>query len=174
MCQWEWSRRVCYDDRIMSIVARVSTARAAPSAQTDKIMSFAAWKLFTKFSNDIVIQTHANTMNTYYVYIVKCKDNSYYTGVTNDIERRIAEHNSGIDKNSYTFSRKPVELMFTYEFNDINQAIAFEKQLKGWSRKKKEAVISGDWDILKVLAECRNESHSNNKRCDKLNDKIDT
>ena len=113
-------------------------------------------------------------MNTYYVYIVKCKDNSYYTGVTNDIEKRIAEHNSGFDKNSYTFSRKPVELMFTYEFNDINQAIAFEKQLKGWSRKKKEAVISGDWDILKMLAEYRNESHSNNKRCDKLNDKIDT
>ncbi len=103
-------------------------------------------------------------MNTYYVYIVKCKDDSYYTGVTNNIERRIAEHNSGLVKNSYTFSRRPVELMFIYQFNDINQAIAFEKQLKGWSRKKKEAVISGDWDILKVLAECKNESHFGNNK----------
>ena len=102
-------------------------------------------------------------MNTYYVYIVKCKDNSYYTGVTNDIDRRIAEHNNGLDKHSYTFSRKPVELVFAYELNDINQAIAFEKQLKGWSRKKKEAVISGNWDILKVLAECKNESHFSNE-----------
>ncbi|REA55441.1 GIY-YIG nuclease family protein [Dyadobacter luteus] len=101
-------------------------------------------------------------MNTYHVYIVKCKDNSYYTGVTNDIERRIAQHNNGFDKSSYTFSRKPVELVFAYELNDIDQAIAFEKQLKGWSRKKKEAVIRGDWDILKVLAECKNESHYRN------------
>jgi len=106
-------------------------------------------------------------MNTYHVYIVKCKDNSYYTGVTNDIERRIAEHNSGFDKASYTFPRRPVELLFAYELNDVNQAIAFEKQLKGWSRKKKEAVISGDWDILKVLAECRNESHYRNEAKDK-------
>ncbi len=103
-------------------------------------------------------------MESYYVYIVKCRDNSYYTGVTNDIERRIAEHNSGVDKSSYTFSRKPVELMFAYEFNDINQAITFEKQLKGWSRRKKEAVINGDWDILKVLAECKNESHFKNMK----------
>lgn len=101
-------------------------------------------------------------MKSYYVYMVKCRDNSYYTGVSNNVERRIAEHNSGIDKNSYTFTRKPVELVFAYEFNDVNQAIAFEKQLKGWSRKKKEAVINGDWDILKVLAECKNESHFNN------------
>ena len=101
-------------------------------------------------------------MNTYYVYIVKCRDNSYYTGVTNDIERRIAEHNGGLEKSSYTFSGKPVELMYAYELNGIIQAIAFEKQLKGWSRKKKEAVVNDDWDILKVLAECKNKSHFSN------------
>ena len=102
-------------------------------------------------------------MKSYYVYIVKCRDNSYYTGVTNDFERRIDEHNGGNDKNSYTFSRRPVELVFQYEFNNINEAIAFEKQLKGWTRKKKEAVISGDWDILKVLAACKNETHFGNR-----------
>ena len=52
--------------------------------------------------------------------------------------------------------------MYAYELNGIIQAIAFEKQLKGWSRKKKEAVVNDDWDILKVLAECKNKSHFSN------------
>ena len=95
-------------------------------------------------------------MKSYFVYIVKCKDKSYYTGITNDFERRVDEHNAGNDKNSYTFSRRPVKLVFQYEFNDVNQAIAFEKQLKGWSRKKKEAIINGQWNELRPLAECHN------------------
>jgi len=109
-------------------------------------------------------------LKSYFVYIVKCKDNSYYTGITNDFERRVDEHNGGSDRNSYTYPRRPVELVFQYEFNDVNQAIAFEKQLKGWNRKKKEAVINGDWDMLKVLAECKNETHFSNKGVGKLDD----
>ena len=91
-------------------------------------------------------------MKLYYVYIVKCSDNSYYTGVTNDLESRINEHNDGLNPESYTYKRRPVELVFHYEFNDINQAIDFEKQVKGWSRKKKEALINGDHNLLPELA----------------------
>lgn len=91
-------------------------------------------------------------MNRYYVYIVRCNDGSYYTGVTNDIERRINEHNNDDSGISYTSTRRPVELVFFEEFNDIMQAIELEKQIKGWSRKKKEAFISQNWDELRILS----------------------
>ncbi|SKC15074.1 GIY-YIG nuclease family protein [Dyadobacter psychrophilus] len=77
------------------------------------------------------------------VYILKCSDESYYTGVTNCLERRLAEHTSGRKETSYTYSRRPVELVFSRKFKYVNDAIAFEKQVKGWSRKKKEAIING-------------------------------
>ncbi len=105
-------------------------------------------------------------MKSYYVYIAQCADDSYYTGVTNNLDRRLAEHNGGKDPSSYTFTRRPVEIVFAYEFNDIRQAIAFEKQVKGWSRKKKEAIIKDRWNDLKVLAECQNASHCNNNLSD--------
>ncbi len=94
-------------------------------------------------------------MKIYYVYIVKCSDNSYYTGFTNDLERRINEHNDGLNPESYTYTRKPVELVLYHEFNDVNQAIRFEKQVKGWSRKKKEAIINDNWDLLPLLSKNR-------------------
>lgn len=94
-------------------------------------------------------------MKIYYVYIVKCSDNSYYTGFTNDLERRINEHNDGLNPESYTYTRKPVKLVFYHEFNDVNQAISFEKQVKGWSRKKKEAIINNNWDLLPLLSKNR-------------------
>ena len=87
-------------------------------------------------------------MKQYYVYIVKCKDNSYYIGVTNNIERRLYEHNAGLNKISYTFKRKPVELVWFETFLDINEAILIEKKIKGWSRRKKEALITENWDKL--------------------------
>lgn len=98
-------------------------------------------------------------MKSYYVYILQCADDSYYTGVTNNLERRLAEHNSGRNSCSYTATRRPVEMVFWIEFRDIRQAIAFEKQVKGWSRKKKEAIIEGRWEDLTILAECQNASH---------------
>ncbi|MCW2120115.1 GIY-YIG nuclease family protein [Flavobacterium sp. 7A] len=101
-------------------------------------------------------------MKQFYVYILKCSDNSYYTGMTNDINRRFLEHQNGININCYTFEKRPVELVFCTEFNEVLQAIAFEKQVKGWSRKKKEAIINDKWEDLKKLAVCQNESHSNN------------
>jgi len=94
-------------------------------------------------------------MKQYFVYILCCSDNSYYTGVTNDLERRLYERENSLDSKSYTFKRRPVKLVFHEMFNDINQAIAFEKQLKGWSRAKKEAIINGDWDLLPGLSKNR-------------------
>lgn len=91
-------------------------------------------------------------MKYYYVYILKCSDGSYYTGVTNNIEKRFAEHNSDNPSNSYTSKRRPVELEYFQQFNDIKQAIELEKQIKGWSRRKKEALINEDWEKLKLYS----------------------
>lgn len=93
--------------------------------------------------------------HNYYVYIVECSDGSYYTGVTNDLELRLIQHNSGENFKSYTFSRKPVVLKYYEHYNNISNAIAREKQIKGWTRKKKEALFREDWDVLKVLSKNR-------------------
>ncbi len=102
-------------------------------------------------------------VHCYYVYILKCSDKSYYTGVTNNLELRIAQHDLGVNKEAYTYNRRPIELVFSIEFKYVDKAIAFEKQLKGWSRKKKEAVINKEWEKLKELAECKNESSTRRK-----------
>lgn len=90
--------------------------------------------------------------HNYFVYIVQCNDGSYYTGVTNNIERRLWKHNNETDTKAYTFSRPPVQLKYCERFQNIKQAIAWEKQLKGWSRKKKEALFIDDWETIKALA----------------------
>ncbi len=82
--------------------------------------------------------------------------------MTNHINRRLLEHQKGLNKECYTFARRPVELVFCTEFNEVLQAIAFEKQVKGWSRKKKEAIINDKWDDLNTLSECQNNSNSKN------------
>lgn len=91
-------------------------------------------------------------MKNYYVYILQCSDGSYYTGVTNNVERRLYEHQEGIIDGCYTHDKRPVKLMFIQEFTDIVEAISREKQIKGWSRKKKEALIAGDFEKLVKLA----------------------
>ena len=103
-------------------------------------------------------------MNLLTTYILKCSDNSYYVGVTNNIERRFKEYQEGINVGSYTHSRLPVVLKWGSEPMAPNQAIALEKQIKGWTRKKKEALINNNWDKLKEYAKCLNESsHVNYK-----------
>ncbi len=91
-------------------------------------------------------------MKEYIVYIGRCRDKAYYTGITNNVERRIAEHNEGIDPQCFTYKRRPVELVYQYSFREVNDAIAAEKQIKGWSRKKKEALIQGEVDLLPGLS----------------------
>ncbi|WP_350288506.1 GIY-YIG nuclease family protein [uncultured Croceitalea sp.] len=91
-------------------------------------------------------------MKKYFVYIVKCSDASYYSGVTNDVFLRETQHNQGLDPKSYTFKRRPVTLVWHQEFENPKEAIAKEKQLKGWSRKKKEALITSDLELLPKLS----------------------
>ncbi|MCP9198339.1 GIY-YIG nuclease family protein [Gramella sp. GC03-9] len=87
-------------------------------------------------------------MKLYFVYIVQCNDKSYYVGMTSNMEQRLNEHNSGKYPDAYTFSRRPVELKWIEQFTDPDIAMDWEKKLKGWSRKKKEALILNDWDRL--------------------------
>lgn len=94
--------------------------------------------------------------HNYFVYLVECSDRLYYTGVTNDVESRIREHNEGIHPESFTYKRRPVVLKYWLRFTDINQAISWEKQLKGWGRKKKEALFNEDWERIKDLAKSKN------------------
>jgi putative endonuclease len=91
-------------------------------------------------------------MKLSYVYILKCSDGSYYTGVTSNITDRIFKHNTGFYPTCYTFDKRPLDLVFYCEFTDINLAIEKEKQIKKWSRLKKEALINEDYDSLINLA----------------------
>ncbi len=86
------------------------------------------------------------------VYIVRCADGSYYTGRSAiSAEKRVTEHNLGI-YDGYTRSRRPVALVFSEHFDRVTDAIAFERQIKGWTKAKKEALIRHDWDELVRLA----------------------
>jgi putative endonuclease len=102
-------------------------------------------------------------LKTYYIYILKCNDSLLYTGVTNDLSRRFEEHQEGRNKNSFTYKRRPIQLVWHEVFNDVEQAIAFEKKLKKWSAQKKLALAKEDYNIIQILAECRNSSHSQYK-----------
>ncbi|MCX6198710.1 MAG: GIY-YIG nuclease family protein [Bacteroidetes bacterium] len=98
--------------------------------------------------------------HNYYVYILECSDKSYYTGVTNDIDRRLEEHNSGENPKCYTYNKRPVVLKYYDHFLNINDAINWEKQIKGWSRKKKEALFESNWKEIQKLAKNRQSSSS--------------
>lgn len=101
-------------------------------------------------------------MKIMYVYMLSCSDDSLYTGVTNDMEMRFEQHVQGINRNCYTFSRRPLELVYCELFNDPTSAIAFETKLKGWKKEKKIALINKNWDKLKELAVCKNDSNFKN------------
>ena len=90
-------------------------------------------------------------MKLSYVYILLCNDGSYYTGITSNLEKRLTEHKTGKYPSSYTHSRRPVKLKFYAEFTDINTAITIEKQIKKWSKAKKEALINNEYEKLKNL-----------------------
>ncbi len=104
-------------------------------------------------------------MKVYYFYILLCSDNSYYTGITNNIDKRIIEHNHSLDKTSYTYSRRPVKIVYQEIFQNPNDAIMWEKRIKGWSRKKKEALINDDFVELKRLSNQKTHTlHSSTSR----------
>lgn len=91
-------------------------------------------------------------MYKYFVYMILCSDNTYYTGVTNDVKNRFYQHCSGLNKKAYTFSRRPLTLVYTQGFIQVNQAIDFEKKVKKWSRAKKEALINSEFNELPKLS----------------------
>ena len=97
-----------------------------------------------------------------YMYILECSDGSYYTGSTIDLELRFNQHQSGEGAN-HTKKRLPITLVYFEEFDRIDEAFYREKQVQGWSRKKKEALMNNLTDELKRLAECMNETHCRNK-----------
>ncbi|GGG40750.1 GYDIA family GHMP kinase [Bizionia arctica] len=93
-----------------------------------------------------------------FVYILECSDGSYYTGSTIDIEKRIAQHQNGQGAN-HTRKRLPVNLIYLEEFQRIDDAFYREKQIQGWSRNKKTALIEENFQKLSEYAECMNDSH---------------
>jgi putative endonuclease len=97
-------------------------------------------------------------MKTYFVYMLRCADGSFYVGITNDLEFRVGQHQFGIDPDCYTVTRRPVELVHSADFCNVDDAIAWEKQLKGWSRAKKVALIENDWVQIHRLAKCKKKA----------------
>jgi predicted GIY-YIG superfamily endonuclease len=89
-----------------------------------------------------------------WVYILQCSDESYYTGCTTNLKKRIDEHHQGLH-DGYTSKRRPVKLLWTEKFRNINEAIDAERQIKGWSRKKKEALMRDDFKLLHELAQSK-------------------
>ena len=84
--------------------------------------------------------------------MLRCADGSYYVGSTRkSLEARLAEHNAGLPK-SYTVSRRPVVLVWSQEFENVTDAISVERQIKGWNRAKKEALIRSDFEAIRRLA----------------------
>lgn len=96
-----------------------------------------------------------------WVYILECADGAFYVGSYrgDDPAEREAEHNDGRDPKAWTYSRRPVKLVWCTEFEDPGQAVACERQLKGWTRLKKQAVIRGEWATLPALARRRSRAN---------------
>ena len=89
--------------------------------------------------------------NQFYVYILKCRKGEYYVGHTDNIEQRLSGHNLGAIANCYTKHRRPLKLMCVQIFETRDNAFHAERQIKGWSRKKKEALIENNWKEIKRL-----------------------
>lgn len=90
----------------------------------------------------------------FFVYILRCSDGSFYVGHSADVDKRVAAHNSGRGA-SWTANRRPVVLVYREPLETEAEAITRERQLKGWSRAKKEAFLTADTAGLKQLSRCR-------------------
>jgi tRNA/rRNA methyltransferase len=99
----------------------------------------------------LVAGIYGEVMKPFYTYMLRCADGSYYVGQTDELEKRIAEHQAG-QGCDWTKRRLPVELVWRQEFTDRDAARLAEQQIKGWSRAKKESLIEGDFDRLSLLA----------------------
>jgi len=96
-----------------------------------------------------------------FMYILECSDGTYYTGSTKYLELRVEQHQNG-EGAKHTKSRLPVKLVYFEKFDRIDHAFDREKQIQGWSKKKKEALILGQFKKLSDLSKCKNQSHFKN------------
>ncbi|AMQ27212.1 TPA: GIY-YIG nuclease family protein [Legionella pneumophila] len=92
----------------------------------------------------------------FWVYILQCSDKSYYTGQTDNLEKRLTQHQDKMIPGCYTSTRLPIQLKFSQEFMSREEALNAERQIKGWSRRKKEALINGDWQALSDYSKRKN------------------
>ncbi len=92
---------------------------------------------------------------TYFVYILKCSNGTFYTGNTSSLALRISQHQSGYDPKSYTYNLRPVTLVWSMEFPDRHDALRVERQIKGWSHAKKQALIENNIELIHQIV--RNE-----------------
>jgi putative endonuclease len=91
-------------------------------------------------------------VKTFWVYVLRCADDSFYVGVTSNLEQRIAQHHHGFFRSCYTYKRRPLLLEHSASYATADQAFAAEKRIKGWSHAKKLAFVRGDWDEVRHLA----------------------
>jgi len=119
-------------------------------AQDEWLLMIPSLILSAKQSKDQ--QTKKGIEMTFYLYILQCSDDSYYTGHTDDLELRLAQHHQRAYSSCYTATRLPVKLVFQQAFATRTEAFNSEQQIKGWSRKKKEAMMQGNWDEVSKLA----------------------
>ena len=104
-------------------------------------------------------------MKSYIVYILECSDGSYYTGSAADLSLRIAQHETGASPTSYTYSRRPVKLVWTSEETKrYSEALRWERQIKGWSRAKKQALIRGNFDGIHEIVKSERKRREANKK----------
>jgi putative endonuclease len=97
-------------------------------------------------------ETNMQIMSGAFIYILRCADGSYYIGITRrSVDERLSEHAQGL-LDGYTSRRLPVELVFSEYYERIDEAVAAERRIKGWSRAKKEAYMRGDFELLSELA----------------------
>ncbi len=103
-------------------------------------------------------------MSGAFIYILRCSDGSYYTGITRrGVEERVSEHAQGLIEGCYTADRLPITLAFSEYYERIDEAVAAERRIKGWSRAKKEAYMRGDFEQLSALARRRGKDRGRDK-----------
>jgi putative endonuclease len=90
----------------------------------------------------------------FWVYILRCADGSYYTGHTDNLEKRMGQYQAG-ECSGYTATRRPLQLVWSQECFSREEALSAERQIKGWSRRKKEAMMRGDWSEVSRLAQSK-------------------
>jgi predicted GIY-YIG superfamily endonuclease len=99
----------------------------------------------------------------FWTYMLRCSDKRYYTGHTEDLDVRLAQHQQGYFKTCWTYTRRPVELVWCEAFPTREEALAAERMVGGWSRAKKEALIRGDWERISLYARPPHERFSTSR-----------